>query len=88
MKKNKPVSSKQLAVNSKIILPFTPFRLSLCIVSVFVCVLALTGCATEYYPPRDGEKQGAIKRKGFVSWSNGMGKNLPLANPSFSVVGK
>ncbi len=51
-------------------------------------LLILTGCATEYYPPRKGEKQGAVKRKGFVSWSNGIGKNLPLANPSFSVIGK
>lgn len=50
--------------------------------------LILAGCATEYYPPQKGEKQGAVKRKGFVSWSNGIGKNLPLANPSFSVIGK
>ena len=93
MKKLKTVNSKQLAVSSKNIriylcLPFALLKLSLCIVSVFVCVIALSGCATEYYPPRDSEKQGAIKRKGFVSWSNGIGKNLPLANPSFSVVGK
>ena len=84
MKRNKPVSSKQLAVKSKMIQPFALLRLSLCIVSVLV----LSGCATEYYPPRDGEEQGAVKRKGFVSWSDGVGKNLPLANPSFSVVGK
>jgi len=50
--------------------------------------LLLAGCATEYYPPQKGEKQGAIKRKGFVPWSDGVGKNLPLANPSFSVIGK
>jgi len=50
--------------------------------------LIFAGCATEYYPPQKGEKQGAIKRKGFVSWSDGSGKNLPLANPSFSVIGK
>ena len=56
---------------------------------VVVLLLAVgSGCVTEYYPPRDNEKQGAVKRKGFASWSNGIGKNLPLANPSFSVIGK
>lgn len=55
---------------------------------LIVPVLLQTGCATEYYPPQKGEKQGGIKRKGFVSWSGGVGKNLPLANPSFSVIGK
>ena len=50
--------------------------------------IILTGCATEYYPPRDNEKLGAIKRDGFIPWSEGLGKNMPLANPSFSVVGK
>ena len=39
------------------------------IIVVFIAVviiMSLTGCATEYYPPQKGEKQGAIKRKGFV----------------------
>lgn len=53
-----------------------------------ILIVLLTGCATEYYPPRNGEKQGAVKRSGFVPWSDGVGKNLPLANPSFSVIGK
>ncbi len=62
----------------------------LLIILIFILAaifLLLTGCATEYYPPRDSEKQGAVKREGFVPWSNGVGKNLPLANPSFSIIG-
>lgn len=55
---------------------------------LFTVSLFLAGCATEYYPPQQGEKQGAVKRDGFVSWSGGVGKNLPLSNPSFSVIGK
>ncbi|MCK4983295.1 MAG: hypothetical protein KAS17_10250 [Victivallaceae bacterium] len=56
------------------------------ILLLIVPVLLLAGCATEYYPPQKGEKQGAIKRKGFVSWSDGVGKSF--LNPSFNVVGK
>lgn len=62
---------------------------------IAVTILFLSGCATEYYPPQnnnftklDGKIRGAVKREGFVPWSDGVGKNLPLANPSFSVIGK
>ena len=71
-------------------------RVTLCL-SVSVCALALSGCMTEYYPAtkelnskdKDGNIRGAIKREGFYpGWSDGTGKNMPLANPSFSVIGK
>ena len=51
-----------------------------------ILIMLLAGCATEYYPPRDDEKQGAVKRKGFVPWSDGVGKNMPFSN--ISVIGK
>ena len=48
--------------------------------------LLLSGCATkiEFYP------NGQVKsyREGFIEFSDGTGKNLPLANPSISVIGK
>ncbi|MDD5599636.1 MAG: hypothetical protein PHV82_16950 [Victivallaceae bacterium] len=69
-------------------------RACLCL-SVFVCLSMLTGCATEYYEPKDGnftrtedKIYGPVKREGFLPWSNGIGKNLPLSNPSFSVIGE
>lgn len=64
---------------------------------LFITVsMFLAGCATEYYPPQgdkdftkvDGKIRGPVKREGFTSWSNGIGKNLPLSNPSFSLIGK
>jgi hypothetical protein len=73
-------------------------KTSLILVLVFIAVAVLsflTGCATEYYEPKDkkfttvdGKVRGPVKREGFVPWSGGVGKNLPLANPSFSVIGK
>jgi hypothetical protein len=49
-------------------------------------VLFLSGCATktEWY------ENGQVKshRTGFIEFSNGVGKNLPLSNPSISVIGK
>ncbi len=63
--------------------------------SFVVLAVFLSGCATEYYEPKgenftkvDGKVRGPVKREGFVPWSNGVGKNLPWANPSFSVIGK
>lgn len=61
--------------------------------TAMLCAIVLTGCATEYYEPKDGnfvktedKIYGPVKREGFLPWSNGVGKNLPLANPSFSVI--
>jgi len=90
MKKIKLMSHKPLTVDCSAV------RTSLCL-SVFVCLLILSGCVTEYYPAteelhsrgKDGNIRGAVKREGFdPAWSNGVGKNLPLSNPSFSVLGK
>ncbi|MCK4982795.1 MAG: hypothetical protein KAS17_07710 [Victivallaceae bacterium] len=73
-------------------------KTSLLIIVVFIAVAALsllTGCRTEYYEPKgktftkvDKKIYGPVKSEGVIVWSNGVGKNLPLANPSFSVVGK
>ena len=53
---------------------------------VVVVALALSGCATktEWY------ENGQVKshREGFIEWSDAGNKNLPLANPTFSVIGK
>ncbi|MFA7186466.1 MAG: hypothetical protein WC082_16305 [Victivallales bacterium] len=58
-------------------------------------LLLLPGCATEYYEPQgenfiktEDKVYGPVKREGFIPWSDGMGKNLPLSNPSFSVISK
>jgi hypothetical protein len=48
---------------------------------ILIPLIICAGCATEYYPPQKGEKQGAIKRKGALPWSTG--KVL-----SVSVIGK
>jgi PBP1b-binding outer membrane lipoprotein LpoB len=68
----------------------------LSVISIFLLLtVLLCGCATEYYEPKDSnftqtedKIYGPVKREGFISWSNGIGKNLPLANPSFSVIGE
>ena len=53
---------------------------------IVVITLMLSGCATktEWY------ENGQLKshREGFIEFSNGVGKNLPLSNPSISVIGK
>ena len=53
---------------------------------VVVIALTLSGCATkiEWY------ENGQLKsyREGFIEFSDGTGKNMPLANPSISVIGK
>jgi hypothetical protein len=63
---------------------------------ITAALLAVAGCRTEYYEPTqmnqtkvDGKIYGPVKSEGWgPGWSNGLGKNLPLANPSFSVIGK
>ena len=53
---------------------------------VVLLLLTLSGCATktEWY------ENGQVKshREGFIEFSDGNNKNMPLANPSFSVIGK
>lgn len=51
------------------------------ILIIVLPLIVCAGCATEYYPPQKGEKQGAVKRKGALPWSTG--KVL-----SVSVIGK
>lgn len=58
------------------------------------CAIMMTGCATEYYQPKgendftkvEGKVRGPVKREGFISWSDGTGKNMPLSN--ISLIGK
>lgn len=60
------------------------------ILAFFLLVALLTSCVTEtkreYY--ETGQLKSEYQYDGFVQWSSGNNKQLPLSNLSFSVVGK
>jgi Na+-translocating ferredoxin:NAD+ oxidoreductase RnfE subunit len=51
--------------------------------------LMVAGCTTvdqiDYFP--NGKVKSEYHQSGFCGFSEGAGKNMPLANPSFSVIG-
>ena len=59
------------------------------IVGAVLILIALCGCATEskieYY--ENGQIKSEFKRDGFITWSDGNNKNLPLSNISLNGVG-
>lgn len=65
------------------------FRVGLCVWLFILAVLGLSGCAnikdTEYY--ENGQVKRQYEYDGFVPWSDGNNKNLPLSHLSVSGVG-
>jgi len=56
---------------------------------VGLLLLLLTGCSTvkekEYY--ENGQVKRDYQREGFIDWSDGAGKNMPLSHLSVNGVG-
>jgi len=58
-------------------------------VAFVIALMMLSGCATEskkeYY--ENGQIKSEFNREGFITWSDGNNKNLPLSHLSVNGVG-
>jgi len=55
-------------------------------VALITLLILCSGCATKIEWYENGQMKSY--REGFIEFSDGDNKNLPLANPSISVIGK